>query len=280
VDREITLRDYGRVLWSGRVVILACVVAAVIAGLALSFARTTDYTATARVSLGQATTTAGVPVQTPLTNPTTAPQALSTDQIVERVAADVGVRPGRVRDAVTLSAPRVTGSQGNLPTLLTITARDRDREIAIATANAYAEQVLARVGTDFRATRSVYENQLQASRAAVAQLTRDVRTLRSQLVSAAGTDRAVALQTALLSAQDQLRSARQDAQNQAIQLAKSEQVEAPYRVADADSAASSGSPGQRVRTALLAGLVGLLVGVLAVFVWRGSPAARAAGEAA
>gem|GEM_PF-426226 len=280
VDREITLRDYGRVLWSGRVVILVCILVAVVAGLALSFARTTQYTATARVSLGQATTTAGVPVQTPLTNPTTAPQALSTDEIVERVAREVNVPPGRVRDAVTLTAPRVTGSAGNLPTLLTITAQDRSRRVAIDVANAYGEQVLARVGEDFEATRSAYSTQLRSSREAVTQLTRDVRQLRGQLVAAAGTDRAVALQTALLSAQDQLRSARQDVQAQTIQLAKADQVEAPYAVAIADSASSSGSAPQRVRSALLAGLIGLLIGVLAVFVWKGSPAARAAGEAA
>ncbi len=50
MDREITLRDYGRVLWSGRWLILAATVIAAIVGLALSFATTTTYRATAEGS--------------------------------------------------------------------------------------------------------------------------------------------------------------------------------------------------------------------------------------
>lgn len=279
MDREITLRDYGRVIWSGRVVILACLVVAAVIGLALTFAKSTSYTATSRVSMGQATTVAGVPVQTPFTNPTTAPQVLKNDAIVDRVARQVGVPAGRVRDAVTLSAPRVTGNAGNLPTLLTITVRDRSRQVAIDTANAYAREVLRRVGADYEATQASYQRQLAESRAAVRDLTGVVTTLRRQLVSAAGSDRAVALQAALLAATDQLRGARQDAEAQQVQLSKSRQVEAPETLAVADSASSSGSAPQRVRTALLAGFIGLLIGVLATFVWRGSPAGRAAARA-
>ena len=72
VDREITLRDYGRVVWSGRWLILATTVAAAVVGLLLTFVTSTTYTATARVFLGQATTVSGAPFSTPATNPATA----------------------------------------------------------------------------------------------------------------------------------------------------------------------------------------------------------------
>ncbi len=40
-------------------------------------------------------------------------------------------------------------------------------------------------------------------------------------------------------------------------------------------ATSSGSAPQRLRTAVFAGLVGLILGIIATFVWKGSPAGRA-----
>lgn len=279
MTKEITLRDYARVIWSGRVLILVCVIAAVVVGLLLSLARGTTYTATAKVYLGQATTVSGVPVQTPFTNPTTAPLVLESDAVVQMVADRSGLTPGQIRDAVTLSAPRVSGTSGNLPTLITVTSRDGRRKVAIDAANAYAAVILERVGVDFENTRAVYRRQLASSRAEVAQLTRDVRRLRGQLVAAAGTERAVALQTALLSAQDQLRSARQSSEDQAILLAKANQVEAPLQVSAAETASSSGSAPRRLQTVILSALVGLLIGILATFVWKGSPAGRAAADA-
>jgi tyrosine-protein kinase Etk/Wzc len=279
VDRDITLRDYARVVWSGRLLILAAVVVAMVVGLALTFARGTTYTATARVDMGQATTPAGIPVQTPLTNPTLAPSVLESDRVVEEVAEVSGVGAATIRDVTTLSAPRVTGQQGNLPTLLTVTVTDSARDRAITIANSYAQVIMSEVNRDFRTVQQVYERQLNESRAQVTQLTRELRGLRQQLVAAAGTDRAVALQTAVLSATDQLRAARQTVETQAVLLAKSNQVEAPELISVADSASSSGSAPARVRTALFAALIGLLIGILATFVWRGSPAGRAADGA-
>ncbi|MBY0396638.1 MAG: hypothetical protein K2X91_09255, partial [Thermoleophilia bacterium] len=158
MDREITLRDYGRVLWSGRWIILATTAIAAIVGLLLSFASTTRYTATAELFLGQATTVSGVPVSTPATNPATAPTVLTGDTLVERVARQIGVSPQRVRDGVSLTAPRAPGgSVGNQPTVATITFVDEDREVARDGANAYAEAVLAESREIFRGVVGTYQ---------------------------------------------------------------------------------------------------------------------------
>lgn len=275
MNREITLRDYGRVLWSGRWVILATVAIGVLAALALTFARSTEYTAKATVSMGQATTISGVPVQTPFTNPTTAPQVLDSDEVVEAVAARAGVSASRVRDAAALTAPRVSGATGNLPTILTVTSTDGDRDTAIGIANAYAQEILSVAGRGFQATQDVYERQFAASQADVEQLTRETRRLRAQLVAASG-ERAAIIQSALMSAEDQLRSARQTAADQEILLSKSGDIEGPRLVGTADSASSSGTAPRRLQSVLLGALIGLFIGVLAVFVWKGSPAGRAA----
>lgn len=275
MSTEITLRDYARVLWTGRLVVLICIAIAVVVAVVASVASPAKYTAKATVSMGQATTISGTPIQTPYTNPTTAPQVLSSDDVIDRVADRAGVSAGRVRSDAVLTAPRVTGSQGNQPTVLTVTVTDKNRQKAIDIANAYAEVVLAIAGEGFTASQKVYERQLGQSRAVIDELVAQVRTLRGQLTTASG-ERAALLQTALLSATEELRLARQDAADQEILLTKAAAVEAPNRISQADSASSSGSAPNRVRAILLGAFVGLLVGILATFVWKGSPAGRAA----
>jgi uncharacterized protein involved in exopolysaccharide biosynthesis len=275
VNREITLRDYLRVAWSGRWLILATTVVGVLVGILLTVARSPVYTATARVYLGQATTISGTPVQTPFTNPTTAPLALDSDAIVRRVARAVDVTPGRVRDAVDLSTTRVTGSQGNLPTVLTVTSTDGSRRVAIEIANRYAAAVLAQAGQGFRETRRVYVQQVARTTAEAERLSADAARLRRNLVSA-GPAQAPLLQAALTSVVVQLEDVQQSRNDAEIQLRKADQIEAPQPISAAESAGSSGAAPRRLQSVVLAGLVGFLIGVIATFVWRGSPAARAA----
>ena len=98
-DRELTLADYGRAIWNGRTIVLTAIVVAALAGLALSFVRSTTYTGTAQVYLGQATTPSGGVVTLPFTNPTIAPTVLEGDAIVDPVAEQTGLAPGRIRSA-------------------------------------------------------------------------------------------------------------------------------------------------------------------------------------
>ncbi|MCC6829961.1 MAG: hypothetical protein IT200_01320 [Thermoleophilia bacterium] len=272
---DVTLRDYLRVAWSGRWLILIATVVGIAVGILLSVARSPEYTATARVYLGQATTIAGVPVQTPFTNPTVAPLALDSDAIVRKVADAAGTTPGRVRSAVTLTAPRVSGTSGNLPTILTVTSTDKNRKLAVEIANAYADNVLADVGEAYRDTRRVYEAQVARSRREVDGLIADAAKLRTRLASAP-TGQADLIQLALTSAVQQLDDARQEASDQEVLLRKADQVEAPQALTRAERASSSGTGPKRLQSIVLAGLIAFALGILATFVWRGSPAARAA----
>ncbi|MFN8120912.1 MAG: Wzz/FepE/Etk N-terminal domain-containing protein [Thermoleophilia bacterium] len=272
---EVTLRDYLRVAWSGRWLILIATVVGIVVGILLSVARSPEYTATARVYLGQATTIAGVPVQTPFTNPTVAPLALDSDAIVRKVADAAGVSPSRVRSAVTLSAPRVNGTAGNLPTILTVTSTDKNRKLAVEIANAYADNVLEDVSTAYRETRKVYEGQVARSRQEVDGLIAEAAKLRARLASAPA-GQADLIQLALTSAVQQLDDARQQADDDEVLLRKADQVEAPQALTQAERASSSGTGPKRVQSIVLAGLIAFALGVLATFVWRGSPAARAA----
>jgi uncharacterized protein involved in exopolysaccharide biosynthesis len=279
VEREITLRDYGRVLWSGRWLILAATVVAALVGLILTFVTSTSYVATSEVYLGQATTVSGTPVSTPATNPATAPTALTGDQLVDQVARELGVKPGRVRSGVEVTAPRAPGgSVGNQPTIATITFTDESRDVARRGANLYAEAVLEETRGSSAEVVRTYEEAVARSSAEVARLERELAAYRRQLAQSPGGEAAITLQSLLFSAGQQLQVASTDLTEQRLNLVKERQYGQPDIISLAQNPASSSSFPNRARTVLLAAVIGFIVGVIVVFVWRGSPAGRAAPE--
>lgn len=272
MTNELTLRDYLRVLWSGRLLVLAVVALAMVVAAIVTVARPTTYTATARLSLGQATTVSGATVQTPLTSSTTAPTTLKTDEMVRQVASRVGLSATAVRNAVTLSTPRVAANASNQATVLTITATSRRRDRSIAIANAYSDVVFATVDKPYRA---VYDSLVARRKNALERidsLNREITRLRQLVVASAGTDRGAIVTSALYSALDQLDAAQLEVEDAELRATKAEQVEAPQQLAVAESATSSGAAPRRIRSITLAGIIGLIVGIFATFVWKGSPA--------
>jgi uncharacterized protein involved in exopolysaccharide biosynthesis len=279
VEREITLRDYGRVLWSGRWIILASTVVAALVGLILTFATTTEYTGTSEVYLGQATSVSGTPVSTPSTNPATAPTALTGDTLVIRVARELGISPSRVRKAVELTAPRAPGGAvGNQPTIATIKFTEETRDLARRGANAYAEAVLDQSRESSAEVVQTYEQAVARSSAQVVRLQAELEGYRRQLGQNPGGEQALTLQSLLSSAGQQLQIASTDLADQQLNLVKERQYGQPAIVSLSQTPSSSSSLPNRARTVLLAAVIGLIVGVIVVFVWRGSPAGRAAPE--
>ncbi len=231
MDREITLRDYGRVVWSGRWLILATTVAAAVVGLLLTVVTSTTYTATARVFLGQATTVSGAPFSTPATNPATAGTVLTGDNLVTRVAEEIGGTPGRVRNGVSLTAPRAPGgAQGNQPTVATITFEDEDRRVARDGANAYARAIEDRALANFSSVFDTYAAGERRAQADVARLQREITAYQRQLASAGDATTRVQLQSLLFAATTQLSIAQQTLTEQQLNRAKAEANEKPYIV--------------------------------------------------
>ena len=60
-----------------------------------------------------------------------------------------------------------------------------------------------------------------------------------------------------------------------LTVAKAQQIEQPQIIAKSNGATSSSGIGKRGRTVALAAIIGLLLGIVVTFVWRGSPAGRA-----
>ena len=273
MDNQITLRDYLRVAWSGRWLVLAATVAALVIGALLTVTRSPSFVATSRIYLGQATTVSGVPVSTPYTNPSVAPLALANDDLTKTVAEKTGFSRSRVRKAIELTTPRISGA--NVPTILTVTATDRGQKASVTIANEYAQAVLAAASAAYDDTRAVYEDNAKRADQEVRELRAQLTRFRTQL-AASSPAQFPAIEASISNAMAQLDAARREASDQAVLLSKAEQIEAPQLLTQAEDGVSAHPRTRRLMTVILAGLIGFAVGLLATFVWRGSPATRAA----
>ena len=81
--------------------------------------------------------------------------------------------------------------------------------------------------------------------------------------------------TSLVSLQQELATLQERADEAILVLEKTKQIEQPYIISEATAAASSARPGQRLRTIIFGTVLGLILGAIVTFVWRGSPAGRA-----
>jgi LPS O-antigen subunit length determinant protein (WzzB/FepE family) len=277
LDREITLRDYGRVLWSGRWLIVSTTVAAAIVGLLFTYARSPEYTSKAKVFLGQATTVSGVIAQTPTTSVLTAGETLEGDDIISKVAKDLEISESRVRRDATVDIPRPTGNLGaNQPAVASIEFTDRNRRIAQEGVNAYAQAVLDRLNVNFLAVQDVLQRQIDRALAQVKRLNTQIQLYARQAERARDLQQLALYQSLLFAAQGQLNVAQQSADQNALQLTRGKQIEAPSIVSKSTTPTSTGAAPERLRTTLFAAIIGFLIGVIATFVWKGSPAGRAA----
>jgi capsule polysaccharide export protein KpsE/RkpR len=112
----------------------------------------------------------------------------------------------------------------------------------------------------------------------VTRLQREIGDYQRQLAAAGDASSRALMQSLLFSANTQLSIAQQTLTEQQLNRAKAEANEKPYIVSLSESPSRSSSAPNRLRTVVLAAIIGLLVGVIVTFVWRGSPAGRAGRE--
>jgi hypothetical protein len=184
----------------------------------------------------------------------------------------------RIRDNVSFSIPRSPGaSAGNQPAVAEISFTDGNSRTAQRVVDAYADAVLAKVSAPYAEVLRVSVARRDADRARQQQLLAQLQEYAKQLPGAGASDR-ITLQSLLFSAQSQLQTVQLDLADAELIVAKALQIEQPQIIAKSNGATSSSSVGKRGRTVVLAAIIGLLLGIVVTFVWRGSPAGRAAKD--
>jgi capsular polysaccharide biosynthesis protein len=270
VDREITIRDYLKVAWSGRWLILATTVIGIIVGVVVSIAHNAAYSATARVGLGQPTSVQGVPLQSPFTSSQTVASAIDVTGLADQTALVLGIPQSEVRGHVHVSTPIGVSPTIVAPPVVIIAASNAHANTAISIANGFANQLVQSTGTQVVQVERTLTSQAAQALVQQHQLSARIAALQSGGSSNPGDAVALATDTQLLG------TAQTNAANAQLALAQVRATEAPQMLAQAYSATSSNTAPKRLQSIVLAGLIGFLLGLIATFIWRGSPAARAA----
>ena len=269
VDREITIRDYLRVAWSGRWLILATTAAGIIIGLVVSIAHNGSYSAVARVGLGQPTSVQGNPLASPLTSAQTAASSLDVTALSDQTAAALGVPPSQIRGHVKLSVPAGVTATASAPPVVEVSGSNASSHTAVVITNAFAQQVVQSTGAQVLDAERTLETQVRQAQVQEHVLSGQIAALQGSAASNPSDAVALATDTQLLT------TAQTNAANAQLTLAQIRTTGAPRVLVQAYSASTTNTAPKRLQSVVLAGLIGFLVGLIATFIWRGSPAARA-----
>jgi len=249
---------------------LGGLVLGIVVGYLISLGGAQVYKAKAVVYLGQPLSQGGVQVQSQATNPSTVKEIVTGESTIQRVARDSGLRPGQLRGHISTQA--VAGNIARLgqnPLVAILVTGHARRPVARAAND------LARAVVFSNALASYSKTKIQNLQLLVDQETTALKTLNKNLTvqqdaygngsGLSTTDRLIALgqlnglQQQLLTTTDQLTTNQQ-------QLALAKDVEAPQITTLA--AATKTTARSRRNTLLVAGLIGLLLGIVAALVYE------------
>jgi len=244
--------------------------AGIIVGYLISLGGAQVYKAKAVVYLGQPLSQGGVQVQSQATNPSTVKQIVTAESTIQRVARDAGLRSGQLRGHVSTQA--VAGNIARLGQnpLVAITVTGHARRPVARAANDLARTVVFSNALASYSKTKIANLQLQVDQeqASLSTLNTNLKAQQAALSNGSGlstSERLIllgqlnGLQSQLLTTTDQLTTNQQ-------QLALAKDVEAPQITTLA--AATKTTARSRRNTVLVAGLIGLILGLVAALVYE------------
>src|SRR6478736_6510852 len=244
-EEELELGRYWNALVARWWLPVVGLVAGIVVGYLLSLGGHKVYEAKATLYLGQPLSASGTPIQGPSTNPSSVHQVV-TSAWAQRLAERAGGLPqgaltGRVSTQTVAAASTVTRTGVN-PLVVVVATGSRPARLALAT-NELARLAAARVSGGYVDTKIAYlRQQVAAQKAALQSIAQTLQ--RSQVVAQ------------LATYQNQLTLAQTVEQSKILTPASSTKTTAQ----------------SRRNSALVGGLIGLLLGIVAALLWE--PVAR------
>jgi outer membrane lipoprotein SlyB len=290
VDAEQEV-DFGR-YWRAIAARWWLPVVGLVAGLVIGYlvslgTHSSTYKATAQVYLGQPLAPGGAaPVGSAPTSLGLVSNFVTAESTLRKVAAQVGLKPGRLRGHVTTKPiTGITGAKVGTPApLLAITVSGSPPRKVAAAANALGELVIKQVAPYQTAKIQSLRDQLaydDAQLKAIADRLDSARATQANVLrdkSISGTDKLVALanlNSVITLALQQQNTISLDRFTVRQQLSLAQDVEVGRIVSQASATKTAGA---NSRTgAAVGGLIGLIVGILAALLW--DPIARRRTEA-
>jgi hypothetical protein len=244
--------------------------AGIIVGYLISLGGAQVYKAKAVVYLGQPLSQGGVQVQSQATNPSTVKEIVTGESTIQRVARDAGLRPGQLRGHISTQAVAGNISRlGQNPLVAILVTGHARRPVARAANDLARAVVFSDALSSYSKTKiENLQQQVDQEKIALATLNRNLKAQQSALGNGSNlstSERLIALgqlnglQQQLLTTTDQLTTNQQ-------QLALAKDVEAPQITTLA--AATKTTARSRRNTVLVAGLIGLILGIIAALVYE------------
>lgn len=273
-EREVDLGRYLDALVARWWLPLLGLVVGIVLGYLLAVGGKEVYRAQATVYVGTPYGPGGnATLQSLATNPNSVGRIARGQQTIEEVSQESGMSPRELRAGVSTRAIRSGGPKTAPNQLYAVSVKgDRRAEVSAATA-AIADRIVQEVGGYARLKRRTFQQQLASDNRQLEAIDRVVNDAESQLAGASGSDR-LTLATLLLTAEQRRGTLEQDRLQTQQLLALAEQVELP-RVIDRGAATKTTARSTRNSVAV-AGLIGLIIGLLAALFWE--PIAARAGR--
>ena len=265
-EREVDLGRYADALIARWWLPLLGLVVGVVLGYLLAVGGKEVYQAQATVYVGTPYGPGGnATLQGIQTNPNAVGRIARGQETIEEVSRESGMSPRELRAGVSTRAIR-SGAPRTAPNqLYAVTVKgDRRGEVSAATA-AIADRVVDEVGGYARLKRRIYQEQLASDNRQLEAIDRTVAQAQSELEGASGSER-LTLATLLLAAEQRRGTVAQDRGQTQQLLALAEQVELPRVI---DRGAATKTTARSTRNAIaVAGLIGLIIGILAALFWE------------
>jgi hypothetical protein len=273
-EREVDLGRYLDALVARWWLPLLGLVVGVALGYLLAVGGKEVYRAEATVYVGTPFSPGGVATAPSLaTNPNTVSRIARGGETIETVSEESGMSRSELRAGVSTRAIR-TGLARTAPSqLYDVSVKGSRRSEVSAATNAIAQRIVDEVGGYAKQKRQTFQEQLASDNRQLSAIDRQIETTEAAMRGASGVERAT-LGTVLLTAELRRGTLEQDRSQARQLLALAEQVELP-QVIDRGSATKTTARSTR-NSAAVAGLIGLIVGILAALFWE--PIAARAGR--
>jgi capsular polysaccharide biosynthesis protein len=267
-EREIDFGRFGRTLAARWWLILAAVAVGVVAGYLTSLGGGDVYVARTTIYLGQPLSPTGnAQIQSLATNPATVSEIVSSDDVVDRVAGDLGIPPRELRRGIStrqVAGSGLTAARSTSNPLVQISVRGTwSGDVTARAANALAEEVVREVSGYVDSKIKSLQGRLDAENREIAAIDRQIAGLGRQPPSGVTSGERLILASLAEQRRGQLIEDR-TATEQLLTLAQT--VERGKQVTEARA---SRVPAQSPRTSMLVGgLIGLLVGTGLALLWE------------
>jgi hypothetical protein len=265
-EREVDIGRYLDTLVARWWLPVLGVVLGVVIGYLLAIGGKDVYRAEATVYVGTPYNPGGTtPTQGISTNANTVGRIARGQETISNVSEETGMSRRELRSGISTRVVK-TGLAKTIPSqLYVVTVKGSKRAQVSAATAAIAERIVDQVGGYARQKRETFQQELASDKRQLQAIDRLIDDTQAAMRGASGVER-LTMSTLLLSAEQRRGTLEQDRLQTRQLLALTEQVELP-RILDRGSATKTTARSTR-NSAAIAGLIGLIIGLLAALFWE------------